>query len=116
LADDEGHIDSRRAYGDRLDALDPPLWACDSPANRLAVERRRAADSDPSGVTLFRGIGESHDEGCADLVPTIDEHHPGWTEIAVSATPGMRARFAAFGPGELLESGDGFRFVRFATS
>jgi hypothetical protein len=108
------------AYGERLDRLDLPVWVCESPGNRLAAERRWASPGfDPRSVTVFKTVGESHDETCADIIRTIDEHHPEWTEITVVgavATPGTRACFANFEPGDVVESEGGFTYLRSARS
>jgi hypothetical protein len=102
--------------GESLAGLDHPLWVCDSPVNRPVAERLWSKPNlAPTAVTLFRKISESEDEVFADIIPTIDEHHPDWTDIAVVgafATPAVRARFARFAPGQFLESAAGFMFVR----
>ena len=104
------------SYGEGLAALARPLWVCDSAANRLVAEQLWSKPGpDPTAVTVFKRISESAEQICADIIPTIDEHHPGWTEIAVVgavATPAVRACFASFAPGQFLESPAGFTFVR----
>ena len=102
--------------GERLAALDRPLWTCDSAANRAVAERLwLQRDLGPMSVTVFAKISASESAVIADMLSTIDEHHPEWTEIAVVgalATPNVRACFAPFAPGIFVDSGAGFRFVR----
>ena len=102
--------------GESLAALGHPLWVCDSLVNRAVAERLRSKpDLEPMAVTVFRKISESDDEVFADVISTIDEHHPGWTAIAVVgafATPAVRACLAPFAPGQFIESAAGFTFVR----
>jgi hypothetical protein len=104
------------SYGENLVALDQPLWVCDSPVNRLVAERLWSKPNlDPMAVTVFTRISDSDEQICAHIIPTIDQHHPGWTEIAVvgaAATPAVRKCFASFAPGRFLESRVGFTFVR----
>jgi hypothetical protein len=96
--------------------LGQPLLVCDSPGNRLAAERLCSKPSrDPRGVTVFTRDSESDPLFCVGIIPTIDEHHPGWTEIAVVGalvTPAVRECFAPFAPGRFLDSPAGFSFVR----
>jgi hypothetical protein len=104
--------------GESLAALDHPLWVCDSPVNRPVAERLWSTPNlAPTAVTVFRKISEWEDEVFADIIPTIDEHHPGWTAIAVVgafATPAVRACFAPFTSGHFIDSAVGFTFVRSA--
>jgi hypothetical protein len=104
------------SYGERLAALAPPAWVCDSRINRPVIERLWSKpNNDPMALTLFTRIGESDDEACADIVPTIDQHHPEWTELTVIgalATAATRECFTSLGPGEFVESSEGFAFVR----
>jgi len=104
------------SYGEALAALDQPLWVCDSPVNRAVAERLWSVPNiDRMAVTTFRMSGESVDESGADIVPTIDEHHPGWTDIVVVGaplTPSLRATFEQYEPGHFVEGDMGFTFVR----
>jgi hypothetical protein len=103
-------------FGEGLATLDHPLWVCDSPANRPVAERLWSTPNlGPLAITVFTRISESESEVLSDILPTLDEHHPDWTEVVVvgvGATPAVRACFAPFGPGQLLESASGFTFVR----
>ncbi len=104
------------SYGENLAALDPPVWVCDSPVNRLVAERLWAKPNrHPMAVTVFKRVSESVVQICADVIPIIDEHHPGWTQIAViGALAASEAQecFALFAPGQFLEGPAGFTFVR----
>ena len=103
-------------YGARLTSLDAPIWVCDSPVNRPVVERLWAnPERAPAAVTVFTRVRESDAEVCADILATIDEHHPGWTQLVVIgalASSELRECFAALAPGELIESSSGVTFAR----
>jgi hypothetical protein len=102
--------------GGSIASLDLPLWVCDSPINRPVVERLRSERAHGgTALTVFTPTGSSPEQVCADIVATVDEHHPGWTELAVvgaSASPDVRASLASFEPGRFVETGVGFSFVR----
>lgn len=104
------------SYGERMTALARPFWVCDSPVNRLVAERLWSVPNrDPMAVTVFDRVSESNDRVCADNLPTIHQHHPRWTEIAVvgaDATPAVRECFAPFEPGHFAASSEGFTFIR----
>jgi hypothetical protein len=102
--------------GDALAAFDRPLWVCDSPANRLVAERLWSVTNiDPMAVTTFKLSSKSLDESGAEIIPTIDEHYPLWTEVVVvgcTLTPPLRATLEQYGPGHFVEGHMGFTFVR----
>lgn len=122
---DERRVDAERmrvtlvlvpTFGEALASLDPPLWVCDSAANRRVVERLRSQPGcDPMGITVITTLRPSSEATCIEAIDTIEVHHPRWTELVVIGavtTPAVRAAFAPFEPGELLESPAGFTFVR----
>jgi hypothetical protein len=106
--------------GEVLAALDQPLWVCDSPVNRPVAERLWSVPNiDRMAVTTFKMSSESLGESGADIIPTIDEHHPQWTEVVIVGaclTPSLRATFEQYRPGRFVEIETGFTFVREASS
>ncbi len=104
------------ACGDRLSSLHRPTWVCDSPLNRPVAERIWATASDgPDALTVFHRDPESDEHTLADLLPTIDDHHPGWTALSivgVPLTPAVRACFERYEPGRFVESRNEFTFAR----
>src|SRR5262249_14099158 len=95
-------------FGADLERLDKsaPIWIVQSCSNDAVVEDLWRSKT--GNITSFRN--ESFDQ----LIDTVDQHHPGWTELDVyglCAADG-EAPLAAYGPGTFTPRGYGFLFLR----
>jgi hypothetical protein len=95
-------------FGANLTQLDlaAPIWIVQSTGNNPTVDRLWRAKA--GDVTSFRP------QGFAELIGTVDEHHPGWTELEVHGLCAADAEeaLAEYGPGTFAPRGYSFRFQR----
>jgi hypothetical protein len=97
------------AFGTRLAALpkDAAVWIVASGENSPAATRLWEATGQT--VTTFRK------QSFADVLPTVDMHHPGWRELEVygeSPNVAVMDALGEFGAGDTLHISGGFIFVR----
>jgi hypothetical protein len=98
-----------RSFGTRIEALpkDAAVWIVASSGNSPAATKRWEATG--QDTTTFR------EQAFADILSTVDLHHPDWCELEVHGEgPSASALEAlgAFGPGNVSPTADGFVFIR----
>ena len=63
-----------------------PIWVRKSPEHQAAAEALWASGGlAPDQVTIFSADDDaSSDEACADILDTVELHHPNWTELEIA--------------------------------
>jgi hypothetical protein len=96
-------------FGARLSDLDYslPIWVVQSRGNDSFVSELWSAKI--GNVTRFQP------QPFAQLLDTVDQHHPGWSELEVHGSDAESVKFtlADYGSGDYTETIDGFVFRRF---
>jgi len=95
-------------FGAQLEQLhdSAPIWIVQSAANDPVIAK--LWKSKAGNITSFRP------QEFGQLIDTVDQHHPGWSELHVfglNAHDGARA-LAEYGNGMITPSEQGFQFRR----
>lgn len=95
-------------FGEQLRGLDysVPIWIVQSPDNDPFVSE--LWDAKTGDITRFKP------QPFAQLIDTVDEHHPKWSELEMHGLGAESAKLtlAGYGNGDYAETTDGFVFRR----
>ena len=92
-------------------------WVVDLPSNRDAARQFWAGNNSEDlnclgpGATLFTPVGSTREEQLANVMDTIADHHPDWTELTVfgiKVSQTIRELMASYGVAICRELSDGF--------
>lgn len=109
MADSKVSIVFAADFGEALRSLDLsfPVWIVQSGQNDLVIAELRKAK-------MARGITSFRPQEFGQLVDTVDQHHPGWTELDVFGLQAEDAKQALleYGQGHFNPTPSGFAFRR----
>ena len=112
------------AFGARLIELSQrmPVWVCDTPINRAAVDQCLQSGHPPPDITIFRvGDEDSHESMLLSVVGDVDLHHGEyskeypWTDLHVygaALTSEVRDVLSEYGIHTFSDAPSGFWCTR----
>jgi hypothetical protein len=98
--------------------LGDAVWLVDSASNRKLFAELKSRAGFHSNSAIFTDQGAPSGEQVLDLIATVTDHHPDWTEIDVLAAPLTDYLAGEFERDAYVvqKSGNGFSLKRFGAT